>query len=125
MIHPSAIIDSRAEIGPGAKIGPYVVIEGPIVIGPDNEIQAHAILTGEIRIGSGNVIGYGSDIGGLPQDLAFDRNSSTRVELGDGKVIREHCTIHRRTGPRSATIVGSHNLLMVGAHVGNNAQTTN
>ena len=125
MIHPSAIIDSRAEIGPGTKIGPYVVIEGPIVIGPDNEIQAHAILNGEVRIGSGNLIGYGSVIGGLPQDLAFDRNSSTRVELGDGNVIREHCTIHRGTEPGSATIVGSHNMLMVGAHLGHNAQIGN
>jgi UDP-N-acetylglucosamine acyltransferase len=125
MIHPSAIVDSRAELGPGTKIGPYVVIEGPAVIGPDNEIQAHAILTGEVRIGTGNLIGYGSVIGGLPQDFGFDRNSSTRVEIGDGNVIREHCTIHRGTKPGSATVIGSQNMFMVGAHLGHNAQIGN
>jgi UDP-N-acetylglucosamine acyltransferase len=122
MIHPSAIVDSRAEIGPGTKIGPYVVIEGQVIIGPDNEVQAHAILTGEVRIGTGNLIGYGSVIGGLPQDLGFDRDSSTRVEIGDSNVIREQCTIHRGTKPESATTIGSHNMLMVGAHLGHNVQ---
>src|SRR3982074_1312553 len=121
MIHPSAIIDSRAEIGPGTKIGPYVVIEGPIVIGPDNEIQAHAIMTGEGRIGSGNLIGYTSVIGARPHELARDRSSSTREAPGDGNVIREHCTIHGGTEPGSATIIGSPNMLMVGAHLGHNA----
>jgi UDP-N-acetylglucosamine acyltransferase len=122
MIHPTAIVDPRAEIGPGTEIGPYVVIEGPAVIGADNEIQAHAIVTGEVRIGTGNLIGYGSVIGGMPQDLAFDRKCSTRTELGDRNVIREHCTIHRGTKPGSATIIGSRNMLMVGAHLGHNAQ---
>src|SRR5260370_11420875 len=123
MIHPSAIVDPRAELGPGTKIGPYVVIEGPVVLGPDNEIQAHTILTGEVRIGAGNLIGYGTVIGGLPQDLGFDRNSSTRVEIGDGNVIREHCTIHRGTKPGSATSVGSHNILIDGAQPGHNSQS--
>jgi UDP-N-acetylglucosamine acyltransferase len=122
MIHPTAIVDPQAEIGTGTKVGPYVVIEGPVVIGPDSEIQAHAILAGEVRIGAGNLIGYGSVIGGLPQDLGFDRNASTRVEIGDSNVIREHCTIHRGTKPDSATTIGSHNLLMVGAHLGHNTQ---
>jgi UDP-N-acetylglucosamine acyltransferase len=125
MIHPSAIVDSRAEVGSGTEIGPYVVIEGPVVIGPDNEIQAHAVVTGEVRIGAGNLIGYGSVIGGLPQDLGFDRNASTRVEIGDSNVIREHCTIHRGTKPGTATTIGSHNMLMVGAHLGHNAQIGN
>jgi UDP-N-acetylglucosamine acyltransferase len=125
MIHPSAIVDSRAELGPGTKIGPYAVIEGPVVIGPDNEIQAHAILTGEVQIGARNLIGYGSVIGGLPQDLGFDRDSSTRVEIGDDNVIREQCTIHRGTKPGSATTIGSHNMLMVGAHLGHNVEIGN
>ena len=125
MIHPTAVIDPRAEIGSGTEIGPYAVIEGPVFIGPDNEIQAHAILTGEVRLGTKNFVGYGTVIGGLPQDLAFDRSSSTRVEIGDNNVIREHCTIHRGTKPDTATTVGSHNLLMVGAHLGHNTELGN
>jgi acyl-[acyl carrier protein]--UDP-N-acetylglucosamine O-acyltransferase len=31
-IHPTAIIDSQAEIHPECEIGPFVVIEGPVKI---------------------------------------------------------------------------------------------
>jgi UDP-N-acetylglucosamine acyltransferase len=61
MIHPTAIIDPRAEIGSGTEIGPYVVIEGPVVIGSDNEIQAHAILTGELLSVRRILSGHSSD----------------------------------------------------------------
>src|SRR5260370_18326636 len=125
MIHPSAIVDSRAELGPGTKIGPYVVIEGPVVLGPNNEVQAHSILTGEVRIGAGNLIGYGTVIGGLPQDLGFDSNSSTRIEIGDANVIREHCTIHRGKKPGCATTIGSHKMLLFGSLLGHNSQIVN
>jgi UDP-N-acetylglucosamine acyltransferase len=121
MIHPTAIVDARAEIGPGTVIGPYAVIEGPVVVGANNEIQAHAIITGDVQVGTGNLIGYGSVIGGLPQDFGFDRNSSTRIEIGDNNVVREHCTVHRGSKPGTATVIGSHNMFMVGVHLGHNA----
>ena len=33
MIHPTAIVDSKAEIGEGVVIGPYSVIEKDVIIG--------------------------------------------------------------------------------------------
>jgi UDP-N-acetylglucosamine acyltransferase len=32
-IHPTALIDVRAEIHPEADIGPYVVVDGPVQVG--------------------------------------------------------------------------------------------
>ena len=45
-IHPTAIVDPRAEIDASADIGPYVVIDGPVVVGAGTRVLAHAVLTG-------------------------------------------------------------------------------
>jgi UDP-N-acetylglucosamine acyltransferase len=39
------------------------------------------------------------------------------VEIGDGNVIRENVTVHRALDAGNVTRIGSHCLLMVGAHV--------
>ena len=77
-------------------------------------------IAGSVLIGKNNRIGYGSVIGSLPQDLSFDRNASSGVEIGDSNVLREYCTIHRGTKEGTKTRIGSNNLLMVGAHLGHN-----
>ena len=33
-IHPTAIIDSKAELADGVEVGPYAVIEADVVTGP-------------------------------------------------------------------------------------------
>src|SRR5215469_13885298 len=122
MIHPTALIDQKAELDSDVAVGPYALIEGPVSIGSGTEIQGHAVLTGSVRIGKNNCVGYGAIIGALPQDLSFDRKALSGVEIGDNNVIREYCTIHRGTKEGSSTVVGSHNLLMVGAHLGHNVR---
>jgi acyl-ACP--UDP-N-acetylglucosamine O-acyltransferase len=72
-----------------------------------------------------NRIGYGAVIGSFPQDLSFDPNANSGVEIGENNVIREYCTIHRGTKEGSNTLVGSNNLLMVGAHLGHNTRLGN
>jgi UDP-N-acetylglucosamine acyltransferase len=121
MIHPSAIVDPAAQIAEDARIGPGVFIEGPAIIGSGCEIQAHAVLTGRVVLGPGNRVGYGAVIGAWPQDFAFDPATDSGVEIGEGNVIREHCTIHRGTAPGTVTRLGDRCLLMAGAHLGHNA----
>ncbi len=122
MIHPTAVIDSKAQIDSDVVVGPYVVIEGSVRISSGTEIQAHAVITGSVVIGKNNQVGYGSVIGSFPQDLSFDPKANSGVEIGDQNVIREHCTIHRGTKENTLTRIGSNNLLMVGAHLGHNVQ---
>lgn len=121
MIHPSAIIDSSAEIGSGTTIGPGVLIEGPVRIGPDCDVRAHAVITGHTTIGARNQIGYGAIIGSEPQDLSY-KGAETYVRIGDDNTIREYSTIHRGTKEGSATVIGSHCFLMAGAHVAHNCE---
>jgi UDP-N-acetylglucosamine acyltransferase len=125
MIHPTAVVDSRAQIDTDALVGPYALIEGPVQISSGTEIQGHAVITGTVRIGKNNRIGYGAVIGAFPQDLSFDPNATSGVEIGENNVIREYCTIHRGTKEGSNTLIGSNNLLMVGAHLGHNVRIGN
>jgi UDP-N-acetylglucosamine acyltransferase len=122
MIHPTAIIDPKAEIDSGVVVGPYVLIEGPVRVSAGTTIQAHAVITGFVIIGRNNQIGYGSVVGSYPQDLSFDPKVDSEVEIGDNNVLREHCTIHRGTKESTKTHIGSNNLLMAGAHLGHNVR---
>ncbi|HXG19305.1 MAG TPA: acyl-ACP--UDP-N-acetylglucosamine O-acyltransferase [Methylomirabilota bacterium] len=118
-IHPTALIDPRAEIHPEAEIGPYVVIDGPVRIGRGTKVLAHAVLTGNTEIGEDNEIHMGAVIGHVPQDAAY-KGACTFLRIGDRNIIREHSQIHRGTTEGSATIIGSDNFLMHHSHVAHN-----
>jgi UDP-N-acetylglucosamine acyltransferase len=120
-IHPTAIIDPRAEIEIDVEIGPYVVIDGPVKINHSTRVMAHSYLTGWTEIGADNEIHAGVVIGDTPQDTAY-KGEVTYLKIGDDNIIREHVQIHRGTAPGSATIVGSHNFLMANSHIGHNCK---
>ncbi len=117
MIHPTALIDPRAQIDPSADIGPYVVIDGAAEVGAGCKIEAHAQLVGQVVVGAETRIGRGAVIGGEPQDLGFDPTTVSSVILGQQNVIREHVTIHRGSKPGGVTRIGDGNFLMVGCHL--------
>ncbi|HRH96808.1 MAG TPA: acyl-ACP--UDP-N-acetylglucosamine O-acyltransferase [Prosthecobacter sp.] len=117
MIHPTALIDPKAQIDPTAEVGPFVVIDGAAEVGAGCKIEAHAQLVGHVVVGEGTRIGRGAVIGGEPQDLGFDPATESGVILGEKNVIREHVTIHRGSKPGGVTRVGDGNFLMVGCHL--------
>jgi UDP-N-acetylglucosamine acyltransferase len=119
-IHHTAIIDEGAQLGAEVEIGPYCVIGAGAVIGEKCVIQSHVVIEGAVKMGAGNFIGHGAIIGGIPQDLSFDPQTKSAVEIGNGNVIREYCTIHRGSTEGSATVLGDGNFLMVGTHLGHN-----
>jgi len=119
-IHPTAIVDAAAQIGAEVEIGAYAVVGAGAVIGDKCKIQAHAVIEGSVKMGAENFVGYGAIIGAAPQDLSFDSNTQSFVEIGNGNTIREYCTIHRGSTEGSATTIGDGNFLMVGNHLGHN-----
>lgn len=121
-IHPSAVIDRDAEIGSGCQVGPFVVIEAGVQIGEDNVIEAGAHLYSGLRMGQGNLVGHGAILGGLPQDLQFDRAAPTGLIIGDGNQIREYATLHRSTRSDVPTRIGDCNLFMAYTHVAHDCQ---
>lgn len=50
-IHATAVIDSTAEIGVGAHIGPYAVIMAGVVLGDHATVLSHVVLYTEVHIG--------------------------------------------------------------------------
>lgn len=117
-IHPTAVVESGAEIADDVEIGPYAVIESGVRLGSGCVIRGHAQLVGSVILGAGCEVGHGAVIGADPQDLGFDRSQSSGVIAGAKNFFREHVTIHRSARPGENTIVGEGNLLMVGCHLG-------
>jgi UDP-N-acetylglucosamine acyltransferase len=123
-IHPTAVIDRRAEIDSSVEIGPYVVVDGVVKIGASTRLMAHATLLGWTEIGRDNVIHPGVVIGDEPQDLGYD-GSETYVRIGARNVFREHVQVHRGTKEGTATEIGDDNFLMANAHVAHNCRVGN
>src|SRR6266849_10228071 len=87
-IHPTAIIDSRAEIGAGTMIGPYCVIGADVVLGQDCWLQHHVTLGGPMTAGAKNKFYAYCSIGQQTQDLKY-RGEPTYLEIGDENTFRE------------------------------------
>src|SRR5436309_12146517 len=119
-VHPTAIVDGRAQIGAGVEIGPFSIIGSQATIGEKTIVQSQVVIEGEVVIGTGNFIGHGVIIGAPPQDISFSHERKTKVEIGNDNIIREYCTIHRGSPDGSTTKIGDKNFLMAGAHIGHN-----
>jgi len=117
MIHPTALIDPRAQLDPTVSIGPYAIIDGPATLGAGVRVEAHAQIVGHVTIGAGTLVGRAAIIGGEPQDLSFDPACESYVVIGESNIIREQVTIHRGSKPGGVTRVGNHNYLMANVHL--------
>ena len=120
-IHPTAVIDPRAEIHQEAEIGPYVIIDGQVKIGRGTRVMAHAYLTGWTEIGEDNSIHMGAVIGHEPQDREY-KGGKTYLKIGHRNIIREHVQIHRGTKRGSSTMIGNANFFMNHAHIAHNCE---
>src|SRR6266545_76422 len=117
MIHPTAVVDPRAELASGVSVAPYSIIGPDARIGEGSEIGAHVVLEGRVTIGARCRIGHGAIIGGAPQDLKYRDGVPVGVWIGDDTVIREYVTIHRATRAGLDTRVGDHCLVMASSHI--------
>jgi len=118
-IHSTAIIDPGAELGSGNTIGANAIIEADVVLGNNNVLHNGAVLKNGCRIGNGNTFYEYAVMAGLPQDVSFNKQAQTFVEIGDNNEFREYTTVNRATEKEQGiTRLGSHNYLMAHAHIG-------
>ena len=126
VIHPTAIVDPRAELADDVRIGPYVVIEGRVIVGAGSHIHSHSVLKGHTVLGSKCRVGPGAYVGLDPQHLKFD-GSETSLIIGDDVVIRESASIHRsfKPGEEHATWIGHRCFFMATSHVAHDCRVGN
>lgn len=123
MIHPTAIIDSKADIGSNVEVGPYSIIGANVHIGSGTVIGSHVVIQPHVEIGPDCRIFQYASIGAVPQALKF-QGEETYVKIGRGTVIREFATVNRGTGfGGEITEVGEENFLMAYVHIAHDCKT--
>src|SRR5207249_4679504 len=119
MIHSTAVVYPKAQVGADCEIGPYCVVGENVVLGPRCRLHAHVIIDGHTRLGEGNEIFPFASIGLKTQDLKW-KGGLTRTEIGDHNTFRECVTINSATGDGEVTRVGSNNHILAYCHVAHN-----
>jgi UDP-N-acetylglucosamine acyltransferase len=114
LIHSSALIDPRAQIGAHVEIGPYCII-GPNVIIHDNvHLHNHVVVQGHTTIGAFTNVYSFACLGATPQNQnRYDAGST--LTIGTHNVIREYTSIQPGIAPPKGqldTLIGNHNLFM-------------
>ncbi|WP_213295879.1 acyl-ACP--UDP-N-acetylglucosamine O-acyltransferase [Paraburkholderia sacchari] len=124
-IHPTAVVESGAQVDESAEIGPYAVIGANVTIGARTKIGSHSVLEGHTTIGEDNMIGHYAIIGGRPQDMKY-KGEPTKLVIGNRNTIREFTSIHTGTvQDTGVTMVGDDNWIMSYVHVGHDCRLGN
>ena len=118
LIHPTAIIDSRAELDPTVEVGPYCVIGPSVKVKRGTKLMSHVVIDGHTEVGEDNVVFPFSVLGAIPQDLKY-KGEKTKLIIGNRNSIRESVTMNLGTAQGGeATRVGDDNLIMGYTHLG-------
>ncbi len=116
-IHPTAIVDPKAELAEGVIVEPYAIIDGNVEMGRDCVVGPHCRITGWTTVGARNHFESHCSIGAPPQDLKY-AGEKTLLEIGGGNTFREFVTIHRGTpGGGGVTRIGNDCLFMAYVHI--------
>ena len=117
LIHPTAIISSKAELASDVKVGAYSLIGPQVNIDKGTEIKSHVVIEGDTTIGKNNRIFQFASLGAIPQDKKY-HNEPTKLVIGDGNTIREYCTFNIGTVTGiGETQVGNDNWIMAYVHL--------
>jgi UDP-N-acetylglucosamine acyltransferase len=124
-IHPTAIVDAKAQLASDVEIGPYSIISGDVTIGSGTRVGAHVVINGHTTIGKDNQIFQFSSLGEAPQDKKY-AGEPTRLEIGDNNTIREFCTFNRGTvQDKGVTSIGNNNWVMAYVHIAHDCRVGN
>ncbi|WP_287496787.1 acyl-ACP--UDP-N-acetylglucosamine O-acyltransferase [Pandoraea sp. CB10b_02] len=124
-IHPTAVVDPKAQLAEGVVVGPYAIIGPNVTLGAGTQILSHSVVDGHTTLGEGNKIGPFASIGGSPQDMKY-AGEPTRLVIGDRNTIREFTTIHTGTVQDGGlTSVGNDNWIMAYVHIAHDCHVGN
>lgn len=116
-IHPTALVNSKAELGENVYVGPFSIIEKNSVIGDGSRIVSNVLIGENTIIGKNCNIFHGAVIGTIAQDLKY-KGEEAWLKIGDNNVFREYCTINRGTIANGKTVIGNNCAFLAYCHVG-------
>ena len=120
-IHSTAVVSENAILAEDVTVESFAVIEDDVHIGSGTIIGAHSVIHSNVRLGKDNHIYDHVVLGGAPQDISY-QGESTWLEIGDDNIIREFCSIHRSTNTERATRMGDACYMMCNSHLGHDCQ---
>jgi acyl-[acyl carrier protein]--UDP-N-acetylglucosamine O-acyltransferase len=101
-IHPTSVISPDADLGSGVSVGPYAVINANVSVGDGSYIESHTVL------GAPTAAHYAD-----PRTYDPDR-----CRIGNGAVIRSHCTVYAGVAIGKGFESGHHVTIREGARIG-------
>jgi UDP-N-acetylglucosamine acyltransferase len=116
-IHPTAVVDSGAELDRDVEVGPYCIVAAGVRIGRGTQLQSHVVVQGKTTLGEGNTVFSFASVGSMPQDLKY-KGEPSELLIGNHNTIREYASLNPGTrGGGLVTRVGDQNLLMMYCHI--------
>jgi UDP-N-acetylglucosamine acyltransferase len=116
-IHPTALIDPKAELAGDVEVGPFSIIGPKVKIDSGTWIGPHVVVTGRTTLGKSNRIFQFASMGEEPQDKKY-AGEDTELIMGDNNYIRELCNFSRGTIQGGGkTIIGNNNWIMACVHI--------
>ena len=116
-IHPSSIVDPKAELAEDVEIGPYYTVGPHVKIGKGTRLISHVVIDGYTTMGERNLVFPFASLGMIAQ---HKRSNAPDAELiiGDDNTFREHVTAHVGSEvDNKITKIGNRNLFLVASHI--------
>jgi UDP-N-acetylglucosamine acyltransferase len=121
-IHPSAIVDPKAELDSSVEVGAYSIVGPNVRIDAGTVVGPHVVIEGHTSIGRDNKFFQFSSIGAAPQDKKWN-GEPTRLEIGDRNTIREFVTFNLGTvQDKGVTRLGNDNWISAYVHLAHDCQ---
>lgn len=116
-IHPTALVDSKAELGEDVEVGPYCTIGPHVRIGAGTRLISHVVIDGYTTLGKRNTVYPFAALGLLAQHKRSHAPDAT-LTIGDDNTFREHTTAHVGSDvDQKFTQIGHRNLFLVASHI--------
>jgi len=117
IVHPTALVDSSAELAADVTIGAYSIVGEGVTIDAGTIVGPHVVIAPRTALGKRNHIFQFASIGERPQDRKYG-GEPTNTAIGDDNMIREFVSIHAGTvQDRGTTTIGNGNWLLGYVHI--------
>ena len=117
-IHPTAVVDSKAELADSVEIGPFCTIGPHVKMEQGCRVISHAVCDGHTEIGKNCVIYPFATIGTASQAIRSLTNEGKLI-IGENNTFREGCSVHvgGSDDDDNVTKIGDNNWFLAYTHI--------